>query len=129
MIYSYLAILVGYLFSLAIMWGTFSYNPNEASSVLFIPILLFVIAVVSFFVSFMCVKKIANQYYSLLVSMTLNNLIYLLGIVIFTQINDGKAGFNNWLVVAIVVILTTTSPIAISSWVAAKLWQKRHDSA
>lgn len=126
--YSFLVIFVGYIISLAIMWGTFSYNPDEASSIAFIPILLLVITIISLFVSFMCVKIIKNSYVSFLASITLHNLIYALAIVIYTQINDGKAGFNGWLVIAIVVILASAFPIAISSWISAKMWQKKNAS-
>ena len=127
--YSFLVIVVGYIISLAIMCGTFSYNPNEASSIAFIPILLLVITIVSLFVSFVCVKKIKNSYASFLASITLNNLIYVLAIVFYTQINDGKAGFNGWLVIAIITILASAFPIAISSWISAKMWQKKNASA
>ena len=127
--YSFLVILVGYIISLAIMWGTFSYNPNEASSIGLIPILLLVITIISLFVSLMCVKKIKNSYASFLSSVTLNNLIYVLAIVFYTQINDGKAGFNGWLVIAIIFILASVFPIAISSWISAKMWQKKNASA
>ncbi len=127
--YSFLVIFVGYLISLAIMWGTFSYNSNEASSILFIPILLLAITMVSLFVSYKCVKKIKNSFVSFLASITLNNLIYVLVIAIYTQIYDGKAGFNGWLVVAIIVILASAFPIAFSSWISAKIWQKKNVSA
>ena len=123
--YSFLVIFVGYIISLAIMWGTFNYNPNEASSILFIPILLLAIAMVSLFVSFMCVKIIKNSYVSFLASITLNNLIYVLIIAIYTLIYDGKAGFNGWLFIAIIVILASAFPIAFSSWISAKIWQKK----
>jgi len=75
------------------------------------------------------VKKIKNSYASFLSSITLNNLIYVLAIVFYTQINDGKAGFNGWLVIAIIVILASVFPIAISSWISAKMWQKKNASA
>lgn len=127
--YSFLAIGVGYLISLAIMWGTFSYNSNEVSSILFIPILLVAIAMVSLFVSFMCVKIIKNSFASFLASITLNNLIYVLVIAIYTLIYDGKAGFNGWLFVAIIVILASALPIAFSSWISAMIWQKKNVSA
>ena len=127
--YSFLVIFVGYIISLAIMWGTFSYNPKEASSILFIPILLLAITMVSLFVSFMCVKIIKNSYASFLTSITLNNLIYVLAIAIYTIIYDGKTGFNGWLFIAIIVILARAFPIAFSSWISAKIWQKKNVSA
>ena len=127
--YSFLVIFVGYIISLAIMWGTFSYNSNEASSILFIPILLLATTLVSLFVSFKCVEIIKNSYGSFLASITLNNLIYVLVIAIYTQIYDGKAGFNGWLVIAIIVILASVFPIAFSSWISAKIWQKKNVSA
>jgi hypothetical protein len=108
------------------MWGTFSYNSNEASSILFIPILLLAITMVSLLVSFMCVKIIENSYVSFLTSITFNNLIYVLGIVIYTQIYDGKAGFNSWLVIGIIAILASIFPIAFSSWISVKIWQKKN---
>ena len=121
---SFLAILVGYMISLAIMWGTFSYNPNEASSVLFIPALLFAIAVVSLFVSFMCVKVLKNSTASFFASIALNNLITVLGVVTYTQIYDGADGFNGMLFIAIVAILVAVFPIALSSWISAILWKR-----
>ena len=127
--YSFLVIFVGYIISLAIMWGTFSYNSNEASSVLFIPIVLLAITMVSLFVSFMCVKTINNSYVSFLASFTLNNLIYVLVIAIYTLIYDGKAGFNGWLFIGIIVILASAFPITFSSWISAKIWQKKNVSA
>ena len=127
--YSFLVIFVGYIISLAIMWGTFSYNSNEASSILFIPILLLAITMVSLFVAFMCVKIIKNSVASFLASITLNTLIYVLVIAIYTLIYDGKAGFNGWLVIAIIVILASAFPIAFSSWISAKIWQKKNVSA
>lgn len=127
--YSFLVIFVGYIISLAIMWGTFSYNSKEASSILFIPILLLAITMVSLFVSFMCVKILKNSYASFLTSITLNNLIYVLAIAIYTIIYDGKAGFNGWLFIAIIVILASAFPIAFSSWISAKIWQKKNVSA
>jgi len=111
------------------MWGTFSYNSKEASSILFIPILLLAITMVSLFVSFMCVKILKNSYASFLTSITLNNLIYVLAIAIYTIIYDGKAGFNGWLFIAIIVILASAFPIAFSSWISAKIWQKKNVSA
>ncbi len=111
------------------MWGTFSYNPNEASSIAFIPILLFVITIISLFVSFTCVKNMKISSASFLASIALNNLIYVLAILIYTQINDGKAGFNGWLVIAIFVILGSAFPIAVSSWVSAKMWQKKKNAS
>ena len=122
---SFLAILVGYTISLAIMWGTFSYNPNEASSVLFIPALLFSIAVVSLLASFLCVKVLENPYASFFASIILNNLITVLGVVIYTQIYDGADGFNGMLFIAIVAILVAVFPIALSSWIAAIIWKKK----
>ena len=77
----------------------------------------------------MCVKKIKNSYASFLASITLNNLIYVLAIVFYTQINDGKAGFNGWLVIAIFIILASAFPIAISSWISTKIWQKKNAAA
>jgi hypothetical protein len=127
--YSFLVIFVGYLVSLAIMWGTFGYNSNEASSILFIPILLLAITMVSLFVSFMCVKIIKNSFVSFLASIASNNLIYVLAIAIYTLIYDGKAGFNGWLFVAIVFILAGAFPIAFSSWLSAKIWLKKNISA
>ena len=127
--YSFLIIFVGYIISLAIMWGTFSYNSNEVSSILFIPILLLAITMVSLFVSFMCVKIINNSYASCLASITLNNLIYVVVIAIYTYIYDGKSGFNGWLFIAIIVILASVFPIAFSSWISAKIWQKKNVSA
>lgn len=110
------------------MWGTFSYNTNEVSSILFIPILLLAITMVSLIVSFTCVKIIKNSFVSFLASITLNNLIYVLVIAIYTVIYDGKAGFNGWLFIAIVVILATAFPIAFSSWISARIWQKKNIS-
>ena len=121
---SFLAILIGYSISLAVMWGTFSYNPDDTSAVLFIPALLLVIAVVSLFVSFMCVRMLNNSTLSFFASITLNNLITVLGVAIYTQIYDGADGFNGMLIISIVAILLAVFPIALSSWIAAIIWKK-----
>ena len=72
------------------------------------------------------VKIIKNSYVSFLASFTLNNLIYVLVIAIYTLIYDGKAGFDGWLFIAIIVILASVFPIAFSSWISAKIWQKKN---